>query len=271
MNSNQENKIKRDDKKAFKGFVIVLVVSAIVGGILGFSAAYLNDTLGESIPNLLMNIFGVITPFANIVLCVLGLIAYKIVYTNSRKEYELWKEIDEDKQDDYDTVDKIEEKLSYVLVFTSISTILGFFFFGIGIMLLPFDSINSDISNMGNIKIALLLIGFILNIASVIFIQKKIINFEKEMNPLLKGSVYDVKFTEKWLDSCDEGIKLEIYKSAYKAYTSVSTTCIILWMFCVLGYDIWNFGIMPMVMVIIIWLVQTVSYSMESIKISKSK
>lgn len=86
------------------------------------------------------------------------------------------------------------------------------------------------------------------------------------MNPLLKGSVYDVKFTEKFMDSCDEAIKLGIYKSAYKADVSVSTICIILWVFCVVGNDLWDFGVIPMVMVTIIWLVQTVSYCISSIR-----
>ena len=86
---------------------------------------------------------------------------------------------------------------------------------------------------------------------------------------MLKGSIYDVKFSKKWFDSCDEAIKLGIYKSAYKAYISVSTTCVILWVICVIGYDIWDFGIAPMVIVTIIWLVQTISYCVESIKQSK--
>lgn len=113
------------------------------------------------------------------------------------------------------------------------------------------------------------MIGFVLCNASSILIQNKIINFEKEINPLLQGSVYDLKFTEKWVNSCDESIQLSIYKSAYKAYTSVSTTCIILWVFCIIGYALWNLGIMPMV--IIVWLVQTISYCIESIKCSKTK
>lgn len=85
------------------------------------------------------------------------------------------------------------------------------------------------------------------------------------------GSIYDTNFSKKWVDSCDEAIKLGIFKSAYKAYTCVSTTCIILWIFCVIGYDLWNFGVMPMVIVTIIWLVQTISYSIESIKYNKRK
>jgi hypothetical protein len=111
----------------------------------------------------------------------------------------------------------------------------------------------------------------ILCVTSSILIQKKIVDLQKEINPLLKGSIYDMNFSKKWLDSCDESIKLGIYKSSYKAYKSVSRTCMILCLFCIVGHDLWDFGIMPMVIVIIIWLVQTISYCIESIKYSKVK
>ena len=138
------------------------------------------------------------------------------------------------------------------------------------------DNITINISEkpkriQSYIKANLFIVGFILCIASSILIQNKIINLEKEINPLLKGSVYDVKFSKKWLDSCDEAIKLGIYKSAFKAYTTVTNTCLILWVICIIGYGLWDFGVVPMVMVTIIWLVQTISYCIESIKSSKVK
>lgn len=264
LSNIRKGEIKSEDKKAFKSFVIVIVISSIIGGIFGFMSGYLKEIFGGSITNLLINILKMIAPFASLVFSILVIVAYKIIYTNSRKKYELWKQTNEDD----DTIDKIEEKLSYILLLASINMIVGFFFFGVGTILLPFDNINGDLSI---IRAICLLIGFLICIASSILIQNKIVNLEKEINPFLKGSVYDTKFTEKWVDSCDEAIKLSIYKSAYKAFSCVSTTCIILWMFCVLGSYLWDFGILPLTMVTIIWLVQTVSYCIESIKCSKSK
>lgn len=265
MNNNRVNEIKKEDKKAFKKYAVVIAISAIVGGIFGYMSVSLKEVLGDTIPSFLMNMFDVITPFASVVLSVLLIIIYQVVYRNSRKQYDLWKAANEE---DDEIIDKIEERLSYIMLFTAINIILGFFFFGMGGMSLPFSKINGDLSTF---KAVCFVGGFLLCMISSTLIQKKMVNFEKEINPLLKGSVYDTKFTEKWLDSCDEAIKLEIYKSAFKAYTAVSTTCVILWVICVLGYDLWDFGVMPMVMVIIIWLVQTIVYCMASIKESKSK
>ena len=268
MNKNHVEEIKKEDKKAFKGYIVIIVISGIIGGIIGASSVYLKKILGESVPNLLMSIFEVITPFASIVLSILVIIISTIIYNKSRKEYDLWSEADEDD----DIIDKIELRLSYILLLTSVNMILGFFFFGIGSMLLVVDKMNSGFSgDFSLINTICLLVGLILCMVSSTLIQKKIINLRKEINPLLKGSVYDVKFSKKWLDSCDEAIKLGIYKSAYKAYISVSITCAILWVICLIGYDIWDFGVVPMVIVTIIWLVQTISYCVESIKQSKSK
>lgn len=262
MNNSRVDEIKKEDKKAFKGFLIIIIIGAIVGWILGFMSVHLKEFLGSSVPRLITNIFEIITPFASLTLSILLIIVSQIIYKDSRKKYALWKEAN----DDDDTIDKIEIKLSYILLFTSINTILGFFFFGIGVMLVPFDNVDGGLSH---IKVICFILGFVISIASSILIQKKIVNLEKEINPLLKGSVYDAKFTKKWIDSCDEAIRLGIFKSAYKAFSSVSITCLILWVFCILGYGLWNFGIMPMVMVTIIWLVQTISYCRESIKQSK--
>lgn len=93
---------------------------------------------------MLIDIFYIITPFASLVLSLLVMLVSKIVYSKLRKKYDLWKE----REEDDDTIDIIEEKLSYVILCTSINLILGFFFFGIGIMLLPFDKGGGDLSSL---------------------------------------------------------------------------------------------------------------------------
>ena len=262
MNSNRVKEIKKEDKKAFKSFIIIMIISAIAGGILGGMSIYFKDSLSENLPDFIMNILEAITPFASVVLSLLVIITSSIVYKKLTKELKIWNESDEE-----DMIDKIEEKLSYILLLSSVNLIMGFFFFGVGFAL-PSDylDLNGDI-----VKRILFFVGFVLCVLSSILIQKKFVNLEKEINPMLKGSVYDTKFSEKWIDSCDEAIKMNIYKSSYKAYKAVTNTCLILWLVCVLGYNVWDFGIMPLFIVTTIWLVQTVAYCLESIKNSKKR
>lgn len=257
MSSNRVEEIKKEDKKAFKGFAIMMVISAMIGAVIGGGFKYLQENLGDNLSEFLVNRLMMITPYASLVLSILVIIVSVVIYKNSRKNLKLWNQSDEQEE----MIDNIEEKLSYVLLFTSVNLILGFFFFGAGMALLSEDSYT---------KVILFLVGFIVCVVSTILIQNKVVNLEKEINPFLNGSVYDFKFSQKWLDSCDEAIKLNIYKSSFKAHKSVTNTCLILWIICVIGYDFFDFGIMPLVMVTIIWLVQTVSYCRESIKCSKN-
>ena len=257
MSSNRVEEIKKEDKKAFKGFAIMMVISAMIGAVIGGGFKYLQENLGDNLSEFLVNRLMMITPYASLVLSILVIIVSVVIYKNSRKNLKLWNQSDEQEE----MIDNIEEKLSYVLLFTSVNLILGFFFFGAGMALLSEDSYT---------KVILFLVGFIVCVVSTILIQNKVVNLEKEINPFLNGSVYDFKFSQKWLDSCDEAIKLNVYKSSFKAHKSVTNTCLILWIICVIGYDFFDFGIMPLVMVTIIWLVQTVSYCRESIKCSKN-
>ena len=257
MSSNRVEEIKKEDKKAFKSFAIMMVISAMIGAVIGGGFKYLQENLGDNLSEFLVNRLMMITPYASLVLSILVITVSVVIYKNSRKNLKLWNQSDEQEE----IIDNIEEKLSYVLLFTSVNLILGFFFFGAGMALLSEDSYT---------KVILFLVGFIVCVVSTILIQNKVVNLEKEINPFLNGSVYDFKFSQKWLDSCDEAIKLNIYKSTFKAYKSITNTCLILWIVCVLGYNFFDFGIMPLVMVTIIWLVQTVSYCRESIKCSKN-
>ena len=258
MSSNRVEEIKKEDKKAFKSFAIMMVISAMIGAIIGGGSIYLQENIGDNISEFIVNRLMMITPYASLVLSILVITVSVVIYKNSRKNLKLWNQSDEQEE----IIDNIEEKLSYVLLFTSVNLILGFFFFGAGMALLSEDSYT---------KVILFLVGFIVCVVSTILIQNKVVNLEKEINPFLNGSVYDFKFSQKWLDSCDEAIKLNVYKSSFKAYKSITNTCLILWIVCVLGYNFFDFGIMPLVMVTIIWLVQTIAYCIESIKCSKNK
>ena len=244
MSSNRVEEIKKEDKKAFKGFAIMMVISAIIGAVIGGGFKYLQENLGDNLSEFLVNRLMMITPYASLVLSILVIIVSVVIYKNSRKNLKLWNQSDEQEE----MIDNIEEKLSYVLLFTSVNLILGFFFFGAGMALLSEDSYT---------KVILFLVGFIVCVVSTILIQNKVVNLEKEINPFLNGSVYD--------------FKLNVYKSSFKAYKSITNTCLILWIVCVLGYNFFDFGIMPLVMVTIIWLVQTIAYCIESIKCSKNK
>lgn len=265
MNKSNADKFKKEDKKAFKRLAFFIILGGLLGGIFGAFSSSINTDTSQMIASKAMSFISIITPFASLFLSILLIIMTQILYKNSRSKYEIWKkecEVNEDEEG----IERIEDKLTYIMLLTTINTILAFFFFGIGAILLPHNGYH-DIFSL--VKVLGMFVGFILCIAYSMIIQKQVVNFQKEINPILKGSIYEMKFAKKWLDSCDEAIKLNIYKSAYKAYTAVNMTCILLWLCCLLASYIWDVGIMPLVVVTIIWLVQAISYYIESIRLSK--
>lgn len=264
MNSSNVDNFKKEDKKAFKRLLFFIVLGGLLGGIFGVFSSSINKNTTQMLATNTLSFLSMITPFANIFLCIFIAIITEILYKSSRNKYEIWKK-DCETNEDEEGIERIEDKLTYIMLLTTVSNIFAFFFFGIGTILLPHG--YHDIFSL--LKVLSMLIGFILCLTVSIIVQKKVVNFEKEINPILKGSIYDMKFAKKWLDSCDEAIKLNIYKSAYKAYTSVNMTCILLWLCCTLASYIWDIGIMPLAVVTIIWLVQSLTYYIESMRLSK--
>ncbi|MEI3234795.1 MAG: DUF3169 family protein [Intestinibacter bartlettii] len=123
MSSNRVEEIKKEDKKAFKGFAIMMVISAMIGAVIGGGFKYLQENLGDNLSEFLVNRLMMITPYASLVLSILVIIVSVVIYKNSRKNLKLWNQSDEQEE----MIDNIEEKLSYVLLFTSVNLILGFF------------------------------------------------------------------------------------------------------------------------------------------------
>ena len=99
--------------------------------------------------------------------------------------------------------------------------------------------------------------------------QQLMVDLEKEMNPSKTGSVYDSKFRDKWEESCDEMEKMMIYKSAYKAYKSAGLACLFLWVITAILSIAFKTGPLPCIAVSIIWLVMTVSYCREAMRLDK--
>ena len=132
-------------------------------------------------------------------------------------------------------------------------------------------NIGDIFDTISRTNLILWFVGYFVAVTVTIITQQRVVNFEKIINPEKQGSVFELNFQKKWVNTCDEAERLNIYQSSFKAYKTVTMTCIILWLFCVLGMTMWDLGIMPVAIVTVIWLVQTTSYCMESIRISKYK
>ena len=139
--------------------------------------------------------------------------------------------------------------------------IINYFFLGVDKIL----NLNVDEIYYSMFTIA----AFILGLVVVIVMQQKIVDLTKKINPEKKGSVYDMKFAKKWMESCDENEQRQIGQAAYKAYQSVVYMSVFIMVILYISSTFLDFGILPFLIVTIIWGGSQIIYCYESICLAR--
>ena len=258
MNEKKRIENKKSDKKALMIFIPVLILSGVIGFLAGGLGNYMEENLADVIANGVVNLLSTITPYANLVMNTISIAICTIILLYTKKCIKIWDGEDEE------AYEKIDGKLSIILVLVDIVFILSYFFFGAGFEYV-LEGKDSDA-----IEMICYFIGFIIALTANMIIKSRVVNLYKEMNPEKQGSVYAFDFSKKWEQSSDEAERIKIYKAAFKSYNFCSTFYIFLWLFCLLGNQIWHYGIMPATIVIIVWLVQFISYQSYAAYYSKN-
>lgn len=263
MNSSKRVENKKEDSKAFGKFIGVTLISAFVGGVIGFCAAFFGGSekaFVETFTDWLGKI-ALILPF--VLSTALG-IWDVLEEKKCRKLFLNWDGEEEA------LVEQIEKKLSYVLISSNVTMISVYFFFGAAMYAFSPEHAGTRAGAMHEfVRAFVALAGLIYSIVIIVKIEKRVVNFEKEINPEKRGSVYDPKFKQKWMESCDEGEQFQIYKCAYKSYQVTQGVCMALWVITIIGLMSFDFGLLPMTCVVIIWLTQSLSYGLATLQVSK--
>lgn len=261
MNNGKAIENQKEDKKVFGKFLVFMILCGLGGAVVGIGAVKmqkygLQDIWREN----LMRGLEVVSLFGSVIFTTVLFIWASLIVSRCRRRFAGWNGEDES------VLNQIEGNLSCILTFSSLNLILCYFFFGAGFYFLLGNS-TSQISMI--VRVAVLIGALIYMMIVVMIVQKRAVNFEKELNPEKDGSIYDFKFRKKWMQSCDEAEKLQIYKCAYKSYQTASGACIILWLISIFGIFFWDFGLMPLTIVIIFWMIMNLSYSIEAMRLSK--
>ena len=272
-NNKAENN-KKENKAALKKFIPMLIVCALIGGLVGGASSFIGySDFSGSIVEAALLIVNMVSPWAVIILGVLSFIVCWVIYRKARAMYEGAltsakvtgepEESGESGEPDEQIIEAVEDKLSQGMFILSVIMIVQMLFFGI---------MMADLENIADSSFALAMAAagvFVAGNLAQLKQQQLMVDLEKEMNPSKKGSVYDAKFRDKWEESCDELEKIIIYKSAYKAYKTTALTCVILWIVTATLSIAFKTGPLPSVAVTVIWLVQTVSYCREAMKLER--
>jgi len=251
-------KAKSDNRRALPKFLIIIFISGIVGGVLGFLTSFFGFSGALEAAALAVNSVLKAASFYGIPACAVVLLGSGwLLYFQAKSRFNAWDGEDEA------VVEGIERTLDWCLLWSAVYQVLDFFLFGAGCVYYKDDRTMRMLWIVG---------FFLISMAVNIVLQQKVVDLEKRMNPEKRGSVYDPKFQKKWMDSCDEAEQRQIGQACYAAYRVTGNVCIGLWLVLMLLDFVYDIGILPQFSVMLIWGVMQVAYVLASMKLEhKSK
>ena len=243
--------VKRDNRRALPKYLLTILLYGLLGGVLGFftgvaGAAGVAETVRQALDRLL----AVCAPWGIVASAVILLGAGWYLYAAAKRRFTAWDGEDED------TMDDVERQLSWALLLTGLMIVLDFFFFAASII---YERFLQD------------LILFLASVAVLVVLQQKIVDLERRINPEKRGSVYDMKFQKTWMDSCDEAERAQIGQACYTAYRMGNEVCVFLWVALLILNFVFDFGLLPIAAVLVVWGVMQTAYALECIRLSKRK
>lgn len=249
---------QKEDKRAFKKFIVIILLSAVVGGIIGVCSIALAP-MRDGLMNGLSGVIWAVGPWMNLVY---GVVIHLITARQSRRFQKLYAGWD---GEDELLAGQMEDALTVGMAVTAAGQIIGYFFFALGFW--EMDAETDLMWSMLRLLASFVGIGYVTVL--VTRMQKRFVNDTKLLNPEKQGSVYDMKFMKRWMDSCDEMERMQIYQASWRAYRTTQMAFLISWVICFAGMLSWGFGILPVFLTTVLWMVQSMSYVTECMRISK--
>ena len=254
---------KLEDKKALGKMIPFMLLALFVGVLLGMASAFLGNKIKSFGIEPVISILRYAAIYGGFFYTIGLAVASGVLCRKSRAEYTTWDEEDEE------VLNSIETKLSYALWFGNLILYGSYFFFSVGVWA---TEVGKGWESAQEIPVAGLVLVFVhMFLALVIgsIIQQKVVNLAKEINPEKSGSVYDMKFGDKWLTGCDEAEKYMAYKCAYQSFRVMNVVGVILWVVCLIGQLSFGTGAFATIIVTIFLLLMVSSYSIQAIYFAK--
>lgn len=250
-------KPKSENRKAMPKFILIMIAALVIGGLLGVLLVMADGDWTASLSLTVRNALCAASPWLLLADSIFSAAAVWILYRKARSR---WAAITD--PDDESSLEQVDALLDTALVINSVCTIISYFL--IAVSFCCFDQMRPAMFLMSLAVFALCLVIMIVG-------QQKVVDLAKKLYPEKRGSVYDVKFAEKWYESCDEAERAMICQAAFASYKATTLTCLLLWLAMVLGAMLFEIGILPIAVVTVVWLVSTLSYSIKARKLSKRK
>lgn len=236
-----KNKLKN------KAFIISAIPWFIVGIIFGVVVTYLPYIKMNINVNYILNIVSCVLLGISIIFWILGI----VVAVKANK--------DSKNNDDEEHLEKTEKNLDISVIFCTISVLA--IFLATGLLSYGFDFQKVTITE------TVFTFIFVTICLSTSYIQYKIINIKKRINPEKRGNPLKLSFNKEWYNSCDEAQKRMVGEIAYKTYSITSTIFMFMFVAIIIVVRYVDIGIFSVILIALINIINITVYNVFSIKI----
>lgn len=251
---------KREQRKIILKFVLILIVSMLLGAASSFGLGVLDGSgmlleLGS-----VWQVMGTAVPYVFLFANLIAAIVASTLTARGKKEIDAWDGEDE-------SIEDTERKLSLSLLLANTMMVLNF---------LLFSASLEAASHVAQERLEFrLLMGslaiFILSYVWIFCVTGHVIKLEKRVNPEKKGNIFDTKFQKQWIASCDEAEKQMIYQCGFRAYRTGNTVCMLLWVVALLTQLWLGTGVFPVACICVIWMAMMLSYQITGFRLEHHK
>lgn len=247
---------------------LILLGCALVGGILGFVSVAAEGPLA-GLRMLAENLSETICRFLFVEFIILLLVEVVIGERSIRKMKAQCKALETAEDEEADRIEyEMEKDAAWAVGTLNVIGALSVVLLATGYSM---DYIKSVASLMEGLAFFGACIFFIVIYAYNGIWSVRQVKLQQKMDPTKKGDPTSTKFTEQWVESCDEAEKEVIYRSTYKSYNAMSKWIPVLMVVTMLSHLVWNTGVMAIFVVGVIWTVQNVSYLKSCVELRKQK
>lgn len=188
-----------------------------------------------------------------VLITIAGMVLTILIYIQCKRSVDFWNGEDEE------YIEKLEKKCSIGQIILIITMIFIYSFDAIAML----EGVESE-----SVKwIVVPVIDLLIVMALSTFMQYKYVNLIKKINPEKRGSVIEFNFKKTWMKSCDEQERMAIYRSSYRSFQVMQSAFPICWCILLLISLCMNIGVIPFLMIGVLWILHTITYCLESLKV----
>lgn len=251
-------------KKKKMNSYVKLIVTMIIGGFIGAIIGFADFFFGNGLKDILSKFAFLLETNAHIILwflVFLSLLVNTFCYCKSGSILKQSLTVNDD-----DTQDFLDKKYDLWGTFGIATSNI--------ILVISFVVLAFSCSNIMSISLrhaAQLLVSFLLCMIICIVYQIAIVKQMKKKDPTKYDDAMSMRFQEKFIETCDEGERQLIYKSAYKTFVFMQQITVYILCIAILGHLMLGTGMAAVILIGILYITMTTAYSIYSIKLQQTK